>query len=402
MSVPPPPLPWDEAQTRLLASISPLECDRRPLAEARDHYLAEDVHSVRTQPAADLSAMDGYAMRADDLDGPWRVVGESAAGHPYTGSFSRGETVRISTGAVVPADAGTILLQENAVRTGKLLVLSGTDGPTARHIRRQGFDFAAGDLLLNRGSAVTPAALALAAMGGLTTLPVHSRPRLAVIDSGDELASDLASMGSHQIPASNGSMLAALAAPLTASVRRLGPVPDRMDALLAAFEAAADCDVIVTTGGVSVGDHDLVRPALEAWGATIDFWRIALKPGKPLMVARCGAQLVLGLPGNPVSSFVTGFLFLLPTLRRMAGAALPVPGTVEQILAHPLPAVGNRTEFLRAIHDGQTVRVIEQQDSSALRSLSQASCLVLRPAGSGAATTGERVQVFPLQNGGIA
>lgn len=402
MSVPPPPLPWDEAQARLLASISPLECDRRPLADARDHYLAEDVQSLRTQPAADLSAMDGYAMCADDIDGPWRVVGESAAGHPYTGSFSRGETVRISTGAVVPADAGTILLQENTVRTGELLALSGTDGPTARHIRRKGFDFAAGDLLLNRGSAVTPAALALAAMGGLTTLPVHSRPRLAVIDSGDELASDLALLESHHIPASNGLMLAALAAPLTASVRRLGPVPDRMDAILAAFEAAADCDVIVTTGGVSVGDHDLVRPALEAWGATIDFWRIALKPGKPLMVARRGRQIVLGLPGNPVSSFVTGFLFLLPTLRRMAGAALPVPGTVEQILAHPLPAVGNRTEFLRAIHDGQTVRVIEQQDSSALRSLSQASCLVLRPAGSGPAAAGERVQVFPLQNGGIA
>jgi molybdopterin molybdotransferase len=402
MSVLSSPLPWDEAQARLLASIDPLAWEQRPLAETRDHYLAEDLRSVRTQPAADLSAMDGYAMRADDLDGPWRVVGESAAGHPYAGILSRGETVRISTGAVVPSDADTILLQENAVRTGENLALSGTDGPTPRHIRRKGFDFATGDLLLNIGSTVTPAALALAAMGGLTTLPVHTRPRLAVIDSGDELASDSATLESHQIPASNGLMLEALAAPLTASVCRLGPVADRMDAILAAFEAAADCDVIVTTGGVSVGDHDLVRPALEAWGATIDFWRIALKPGKPLMVARRGRQLVLGLPGNPVSSFVTGFLFLLPALRRLAGAASPLPKTVEQTLAHPLPAVGNRTEFLRAVHDGRTVRVIEQQDSSALRSLSQASCLVLRPAGSGPAAAGEPVKVFPLQNGGIA
>lgn len=402
MSALPPPIPWDEAQARLLASVTALGTEQVPLASACGRFLAHDVHAARTQPAADLSAMDGYAMRGDDPSSPWLVVGESAAGHPFTGHLRHGETVRISTGAVVPADAAAILLQENAVRQGDTLTLSSKDGPSPKHIRRKGFDFAGGDLLLGRGSAVTPAAVALATMGGVDTLAVHRLPRLAIIDSGDELATSLATVAAHQIPASNGPMLEALAAPLSASVRRIGPVPDRLDALQAAFDAAADCDLIVTTGGASVGDHDLVRPALEAWGATIDFWRIALKPGKPLMVARRGSQLVLGLPGNPVSSYVTAFLFALPVLRKLAGAASCVPATVEQRLGHDLGPVGNRTEFLRGVFDGHAVNVIEQQDSSALRSLSRANCLIIRPAGCGPAKAAEAVQVFPLQNGGIA
>ncbi len=402
MTVLPPPLPWDEAQARLLASVNPLSPENLPLPQTPGRYLASDALSARTQPAADLSAMDGYAVGLDDLAGPWRVVGGSAAGHPFDGKVSAGEAVRISTGAVVPAGAGAILLQENAHRDGDVLTLTNNDGPTARHIRRRGFDFAQGDVLLKAGSPVTPAALALATMGGLTTLSVHRLPRLAVIDSGDELAGDPNPIADHQIPASNGPMLQAMTAPLTASVLRLGPVPDKLEALKAAFGSAADCDVIVTTGGASVGDHDLVRPALDAWGATIDFWRIALKPGKPLMVARRGPQLVLGLPGNPVSSFVTATLFLLPVLRRLAGAKTCAPGAIWQSLAHPLPAVGNRTEFLRGVHDGASVRVVEQQDSSALRSLARSNCLVLRPAGSAPAEAGERVQVFPLHNGSIA
>lgn len=402
MSALPTPLPWDEAQARLLASVAPLDAEHLPLPQATGRYLASDVIAARTQPAADLSAMDGYAVGLKDLAGPWRVVGESAAGHPYGGQVNAGEAVRISTGAVIPTGAGAVLLQENAHRDGDVLSLATADGPIPRHIRQRGFDFNEGDLLLRPGSPVTPAALALATMGGLTALPVHRLPRLAVIDSGDELASDPAALASHQIPASNGPMLQAMAAPLTSAVRRIGPVADRLEALHAAFDAAADCNVIVTTGGASVGDHDLVRPALEAWGATIDFWRIAVKPGKPLMVARRGAQLVLGLPGNPVSGFVTATLFLLPVLRRLAGATACAPGTIMQALAHPLPPVGNRTEFLRAVHDGVAARVIEQQDSSALRSLAQATCLVLRPAGSGPASAGDQVRVFPLQNGGIA
>ena len=241
--------------------------------------------------------------------------GESAAGHPFTGRLSKGEAARISTGAIMPDGAGAVLLQENATRDGELLSLNGEGDPTARHIRRAGFDFPEGDVLLKKGTAIGPAQLALAISGGHGALPMHRRPSLAVLDSGDELSADPENCGAHQIPASNGPAIAALARPFVSQVQRIGPVQDTMEAMLEGLDRASAADVIVTSGGASVGDHDLVRPALEKWGATIDFWRVAIKPGKPLMVARRGEQVILGLPGNPVSSFVTAYLFLLPLLR---------------------------------------------------------------------------------------
>ena len=397
-----PPLPLAEAQQRLLSAVQPLPAETIAVEQAVGRYLAEPLVAARTQPAADLSAMDGYAVRADDLAGPWKVVGESAAGHPFSGSLQPGEAIRISTGALMPPGDGAVLLQENALREAATLALNGEGEPTSRHIRRAGFDFREGDALLEAGARIGPAQLALALAAGRGEVAVHRLPSLAILDSGDELAADPTACAPHQIPASNGAMLAAMAAPHAASVLRLGPVPDRMDAMLAALDKAADAEVIVTSGGASVGDHDLVRPALEQWGARIDFWRVAVRPGKPLLVARKGPQWLVGLPGNPVSSYVTAFLFLLPLLRRLGGAADPLPRPLTVRLGADMPEVGNRTEFIRArLAEGALVPVHEQ-DSSALAALARAEVLIERPAGAPASAAGSLVRGYWLENGGNA
>lgn len=397
-----PPLPLDEAQARLLESVTPLGSEWVPVTQANGRYLSEPLTARRTQPAADLSAMDGYAVRAEDCAGPWRIIGESAAGHPFAGQLSSGEAVRISTGAQMPAGGGAVLLQENARREGETLALNGEGEPTARHIRRAGFDFASGDELLRRGLAIGPAQLALALAGGHDALSVGRRPSVAIIDSGDELAADPTNPGPHRIPASNGAMLAAMARPLSEDARRIGPIPDRLEDLLAAFEEAGEADVIVTSGGASVGDHDLVRPALERYGAGIDFWRIAMRPGKPLLVARKGTQTVLGLPGNPVSSYVTAFLFLLPLLRRLAGADSALPLPIPLALGGDLPATKSRVTFVRAQLTPTGVEPFQQQDSSALFTLASANALIRREAHAPSTQTGETVMTYLLQNGGIA
>lgn len=398
-----PPLPLEEAQARLLALVEPLRIERVDTEGALGRYLAEPVLARRTQPVADLSAMDGYAVTADDTAGPWRVIGESAAGHPFAGEVRRGAAVRISTGAQVPACAGAVILQEDLARDGDMLTLTGTPpSPPAKHIRLEGMDFRDGQPILSAGTRIGPAQLALAIAAGHKLLPVRRRPRLAILDSGDELAADCENCGPHQIPASNGAMLAAMAAVLPCETRRIGPVPDDLDALAAALAQAKNADVIVTSGGASVGDHDLIRPALEAWGAELDFWRVAIKPGKPILVARKDRQLVLGLPGNPVSSHVTAFLFLLPMLRALLGAGNPLPRTIGARLLAPLGSGGSRREFLRAHWDGDGVTVHGLQDSAALSALATSNALVDRAAGAPAMDAGIEVRAFLLENGGIA
>ena len=398
-----PPLPLEEAQARLLALIEPLPVERVDSDSLLGRYLAEPLLARRTQPACDLSAMDGYAVLADDLSGPWDVIGESAAGHPFAGTVERGKAVRIATGAVMPAGGDAVILQEDLRRDGERLHLTGTPPtPPGKHIRRAGMDFREGHALLPASTRFGPAQIALAIAGGHRHVPVHARPTLAILDSGDELASEGSDCGLHQIPASNGAMLAALAAPYAASIQRLGPVPDRMEALSEALARAKDADVIVTSGGASVGDHDLVRPALEAWGAQIDFWRVAIKPGKPILVARRGAQLVIGLPGNPVSSHVTAFLFLLPVLRALQGAAAPLPRRIATRLAAPLAPGGSRREFLRASWNGHEIAALALQDSGALSSLAAANALIDRPAKAVPGLAGEEVLAYLLENGGIA
>jgi molybdopterin molybdotransferase len=405
MTSPPPPIPLAHAWERLLGSVEPLASETISVDQAVGRYLAHDVLAARTQPAADLSAMDGYAVRGDDDTGPWTIIGESAAGHPFLGEVGPAQAVRISTGALMPAGAAMVLLQENAVRDGNALSLIAGSKPSPGHIRRTGFDFREGDALLRAGSKVGPPQLAVALSGGHASLAVHRLPSLAVLDSGDELATDPAACAPHQIPASNGSMLAAMAMPITSSITRLGPVPDTRDALARALAMADDVEVLVTSGGASVGDHDLVRPALEAWGAQIDFWRVALKPGKPLMVARRGRQWILGLPGNPVSSYVTAFLFLLPLLRALAGAAAEsiLPRAHQARLGEPLPATGDRREFVRGRFSDQTQMLspVWEQDSSALNALAAANALIDRGPGLPALDAGQHAFFYLLENGGM-
>ncbi|WP_404481125.1 molybdopterin molybdotransferase MoeA [Novosphingobium sp. BL-52-GroH] len=401
------PLPLEEAQARLLALTAPLSIEHVDVEGALGRYLAEPLQARRTQPAAALSAMDGYAVTAGDLAGPWRIVGESAAGHPYPGIVASGEAVRISTGAILPRGAEAVILQEDLDRRDRDLVMTGEPPePAHKHIRPCGMDFAEGAEVLPAGTRIGPAQAALAMSAGHKHLPVHRMPRIAVIDSGDELASDPELCGPHQIPASNGAMLLALARSLTVEANRIGPVADTIAALTAAFDAASTADVIVTSGGASVGDHDLVRPALEGWGASLDFWRVAIKPGKPILVAtrqRDGhRQIILGLPGNPVSSFVTAYHFLLPLLRRMLGAGEALPMRITTRLGTPVRANGPRREFLRGWWDGETVVPHAIQDSGALASLAASNVLIDRPARAPAAEPGDEVRIFLLRNGGIA
>jgi molybdopterin molybdotransferase len=400
-----PPLPLEEAQARLLALAEPLPVQRVDVASCLGRYLAEPLTARRTQPAFDLSAMDGYAVRADDLAGPWRVVGESAAGRPADLAVAPGTAVRISTGAILPDEAGAVILQEDVARRGEHLELTGEPpSPPGRHIRRRGMDFAEGDRILAAGARIGPAAIGLAIAAGHRHLAVRRPPRLTIVDSGDDLASDCEACPPYQIPASNGPMLAALAtSALSCDITRLGPVRDDLGSLRRAFDraAAADADVIVTIGGASVGDHDLIRPALAEWGAAVDFWRVAIKPGKPLLVARkakegAGNQIVLGLPGNPASSHVTAFLFLLPLLRALAGATATLPLPVTARLAAPLPAGGSRREFLRGRWDGTCVAGHALQDSGALAALAAANALIDRPAGAPAAEAGDTARVYLL------
>lgn len=397
------PLPLDEAQARVLALASLTQAQDTPIEAALGRYLAAPLLARRTQPAADLSAMDGYALAPGDLAGPWDIVGESAAGHPFAGTVRAGQAVRISTGALLPDGAGVVLCQEDTARDGECLTLTGTPPkPEGRHIRRTGLDFRDGDTVLREGTRIGPAQLALAIAAGHGALCVHRRPRLAILDSGDELIAPGLPCPPDRLPASNGAMLGAMVAGLAGDIVRLGPVADDLDALDAALARAGDADVIVTSGGASVGDHDLIQPALARWGAQVDFWKVAIRPGKPLLVAKRGAQAVIGLPGNPVSSFVTAHLFLLPLLRAMQGAADPLPRTAMAHLTEPLGPGADRREFIRGWWDGRDVMPRPMRDSSALAAMAASNCLIEHDAHAPAKSAGEAVRIHLIENGGSA
>jgi molybdopterin molybdotransferase len=398
-------LTLEEAQARLLALAPEMPQalpGGAPFGETR--YLSQDIVALRTQPDADLSAMDGYAIAGE---GPWQMVGESRAGRPYAGTIRPGECTRISTGAHIPAGADRVLIQENAVVDGAQVALAaGEATPEAgRHVRKAGFDFREGDVLLQKGTRIGPGQLALARAAGYDAPPHYETPRIAVLESGDELSPNAnpCMLEPGHIPASNGAMIEAMLAPYLGEVVQIGAVPDSLSLLADALGKAEDCHIVITSGGASVGDHDLIQQALKDWGAEIAFWKVAIKPGKPLMVATregsCGRQVILGLPGNPVSSFVTAFLFALPLVRKAMGAADPLPRRHMLTAAEPLPATSDRREFLRGVSDGTVVRLAGSQDSSALLALAQADCLIDRPADAPAVSPGEQVPVFYLQNG---
>ncbi|HUQ14364.1 MAG TPA: molybdopterin molybdotransferase MoeA [Novosphingobium sp.] len=391
-----PPLALDEAQARLLALAPSLPIEPRAVEDCAGFYLTEPLVARRTQPAAAMSAMDGYAVRSGD-PGPWRVIGESAAGRPFPTALGASEAARISTGALLPEGADTILIQEDCRREGDRLAHDSAPPPAGRHVRRAGLDFDLGAELLAAGIRIGPAQLALAIAAGHHELAVRRRVRLAVIDCGDELCPAGAAVEPHQLPASNGPMLAAMVAALPCDVTRIGPLLDRLDALAGALDATRDADVVVISGGASVGDHDLVRPALAEVGAELDFWRVAIKPGKPLLVARRGRQVIVGLPGNPASAYVTAFLFVLPLLRAALGAAKPWPLPIPARLAAPLPAGGRRIEFLRGRAEQGHVAPEAAQDSGGLLSLARANALIRREIEAPVAAPGDIVEVFLLE-----
>lgn len=385
-----------EAQERLFALADPVTLEHVPLPAATGRWAAAPVVALRTQPELPLSAMDGYAIRFADLPGPWRVIGESAAGRPFAGSVAAGEAVRISTGAALPDGVNTILVQEEAARQGDTLSLDG-EGPPAHgaHVRVAGLDFTQSETLIEPGARLTPARIALAAIAGHATLPVRRRIRIAIAATGDELRAAGEPIGAGELPESNGAMLAALLGGLPVELIDLGILPDRIDALTAVF-AAVDADLLVTTGGASVGDHDLVRPALEAAGTEIDFWRIAMRPGKPMMAGRMRDTVVLGLPGNPVSAHVTALLFVLPMVAYLSGASDPLPRRRTAILGAALPANGPRADHIRAVHHDGRVVPADRQDSSMLRILAASDCLIIRAPHVPAAAPGDSVEILDI------
>ncbi|KQM18004.1 molybdenum cofactor biosynthesis protein MoeA [Sphingomonas sp. Leaf24] len=388
-------LPVAEAQGRVLALGRATAAETLPIADTIGRFAATDIIARRTQPARPLSAMDGYAIRFDDLPGPWDVIGESAAGASFAGSVAEGQATRIFTGAAMPTGTDCVLVQEEATRDGDRLHLSGEGPVRGGNVRRAGLDFREGELLIAAGERITPARAALAAVAGHGTLSVGRRVRVAIAATGDELVPAGQPLGDDQLPETNGLMLAGLLADLPVERIDLGILPDRMEALVDAF-AGVECDLLVTTGGASVGDHDLVRPALATAGGTLDFWRIALRPGKPMLAGSLRDAAVLGLPGNPVSSYITALLFVRPLVARLAGAADPLPRTSRATLAHPLPANGPRQDYLRATQiDGQA-STAAIQDSSMLRTLARSDCLIVRPPHAPAADAGDSAEILQL------
>jgi molybdopterin molybdotransferase len=386
-----------EAQARLLALASVLPVESVPLVDANGRWAAEPIAARRTQPFADLSAMDGYAIRFAELPGPWTVVSESSAGSPLPPALERGQAARIFTGAPVPTGADTILVQEDAVREGDRLMLSG-EGPgrQGKHIRLRGNDFHEGANLIAQGALITPAQIALATVGGHATLPVRRRAKLALISTGSELVAPGIPRASHQLPSSNAPMLAALLNGPDAEVEDLGIAPDDLEAIVAAVGRASDADIILTTGGASVGDHDLVKPAFEAAGARLDFWKVAMRPGKPLMAGMLGRQIILGLPGNPVSAFVTASLFAKPLIAALGGAAEPLSAPRVAALAAPIPENGERAHYMRGRWRDGGVMPLDGQDSAALTDLAAATLLIVRRPHVPAAAAGEIVEIIDI------
>lgn len=380
----------EEAQARLLALKPPLGADNIGVAQCAGRYLAQDVVAGRDQPAAALSAMDGYAIRFADMPGPWTIAGEVAAGTAPAHALGPGEAIRIFTGAMLPDNADTVVVQEDVTADGARLTLTG-DGPAScgRHVRARASDFAAGAPLLTAGCRLSPGALAAAIMGGAGDLIVGGRPRVAILTTGDELVAPGRALAPGQIPDSNGTMLAAMLAAEPADVTL--PLRARDDrGVLANIlgDMARRHDVIVTVGGASVGDHDHVRGALDDAGGQLDFWKIAMRPGKPLIAGRIGDAILLGLPGNPSSAFVTATLFLLPLVRHLAGAAAPLPVLEKAPLAVPLGPGGARRDYLRARLEKGLLTPCDGQDSGQTQPLIAANALIVRDIGAAPCTAG--------------
>lgn len=397
-------MPVADAISAVLEGATGLPEELVPLEEAAGRVLARDLKAMRTQPPADMSAMDGYAVRAGDatLSAKLKVIGEVAAGRPFTRAVSAGEAVRIFTGGVVPDGADAIVIQEDTARDGDLVTVNEA-ASAGRHIRRAGIDFREGDVLLKRSHRLLDRDLALAASMNHPSLPVHRRPKVALLATGDELVAPGTTPGPGQIVYSNGFALRALARYVGADVIDLGVSRDTVAETAAAMRRGieAGIDVLVTTGGASVGDHDVVKQALENEGVKIGFWKIAMRPGKPMMHGRRGSLRVLGLPGNPVSSYVCAILFMAPLIRALTGRTDVAWPLQDAVLGRDVAANDQREDYLRAALEERpgglpVANPVSHQDSSLLANLSRADALIIRPPHAPAATAGASCKVLKL------
>lgn len=393
-----------EARARICAAFRPLGTERIPVSEALGRVLAEDVVSRVSQPPVAVSAMDGYAVRSADVaqvPATLKVVGSAPAGGAYDGLLQPGEAVRIFTGGPLPAGADAVVIQEDTIAEGERVIIRERPSP-GHYVRPAGLDFRAGEKGLEAGRLLTARDIGFAAAMDRPWLTVRRRPRIAILSTGDELVLPGEPRGPHQIVGSNGLSLAAFVTACGGLPEHLGIARDDRAALQAMAAAAAGCDLLVTSGGASVGEHDLVRAALSERGLELDFWRIAIRPGKPLLFGRIGSTPLLGLPGNPVSSLVCATVFLRPAIDAMLGRAPPeAPPAATAILGRDLPENDARQDYLRArlSHDAQGRPIatpFDIQDSSMLSRLAQAECLVIRPPRAPAAAAGSIVEIVPL------
>ncbi len=398
-------LPVDEALARILAGALKLDAETVPLTAAGSRVLAANLHAKRQQPPFAASAMDGYAVRAVDVatvPRSLKLIGQSAAGHAFSGVVNTGEAVRIFTGAPVPEGADSVVIQENTVPGDQQVEIIETV-TLGRNIRKAGLDFNQGDLLLEAGRVLDPAALSLAASADHPTLQVVRQPRVAILATGDELVSPGENYRPDQIISSNSFGLAEIVRKAGGTAIDLGIAEDRLEALNDALDQAiaTDADILVTLGGASVGDHDLVQPALAARGMELDFWKIALRPGKPLMFGCLDGMKILGLPGNPVSSLICAHIFLTPLIRAMLG--LPhAPDLRTAVLGSNMGTNDQRQDYVRArittSADGTlTATPFAVQDSSMLKFMAEANGLIIRKPHAAASQAGSACSVLMLR-----
>jgi molybdopterin molybdotransferase len=396
-------LPVSDALARILDGVTVTDSEPVALLSARDRTVAEPVAARLTQPPFDVSAMDGYAVRSDDVNRVpvnLSLIGEAAAGRRFQGTLRTGECIRIFTGAPMPDGADAVVIQEDVDVDGPAITMRVSAKPQ-HNVRGRGIDFQNHDVLLDAGRVLNARTIALAAAMGHATLPCSRRPRVAILATGDELVEPGITPSRDQIVCSNSYGLAALVEAAGGDPTVLGIAGDNRAALLEKIALAHHADILVTTGGASVGDHDLVAPALQAAGMTLDFWKIAMRPGKPMMFGVLGRTRVLGLPGNPVSSMICGRLFLVPLIRRMLGQSDVTDQPRRAIVTTAIDANGPRTHYMRAtlalVVDGPPlVTPVASQDSSLVSPLAAASCLIVREIGQRACKAGDEVSILML------
>ncbi|MEO1108336.1 MAG: gephyrin-like molybdotransferase Glp [Pseudomonadota bacterium] len=386
----------EDARALLFDLVAPLPSEHVPLAQSAGRVLAENVVATGDQPPFAASSMDGYAVKAAEVErhAMFKVVGEAAAGNRFDGDVGPGQAVRIFTGAPVPEGADFIVIQEDVDRRGDLITITDTPGPKT-NIRPAGVDFAKGTTIA-APRLIRPEDVALMAAMNIPQVPVARKPQIALISTGDELVMPGETPGPDQIIASNTFGLQALLEGVGAHVRVLPIARDTVSSLETAFGLAEGADLVVTIGGASVGDYDLVSEVSEALGMERSFYKIRMRPGKPLMAGRMGDAAMVGLPGNPVSAMVCGYLFLVPMARRMLGLDTVVTPFQRAVLAEALPANGPREHYMRAILDENGIRACADQDSSLLSVLAEANALIMRPPEDPERAVGAEILYLPI------